>query len=101
MTWPVEETGSVVVDAMLLQHVQPVYPMAERQAGVQGIVIFSFTIGEDGKIASVRVFQSSGSLALNHAALVALQQSAFAPATLDGKPTSGTYLIEYDFRLER
>jgi TonB family protein len=64
--------------------VEPVYPEAARQAGVQGVVILEALVGEDGKVQGTRILRSIPML--DNAAAVAVQQWTFAPTVVQGVP---------------
>lgn len=90
----------VAKDASFLSHVQPSYPDAERNAGVQGDVTVQITVGTDGKVSRAVVTGSSQDDDLDNAALDAAKQETFRPATVDGVPTATDYYLVYTFRLQ-
>ena len=61
----------------------PVYPSAEQQKGVKGQVVVRFLVGKDGGVESIVLARSSGSGALDQAALNAAGGFRFRPG-LDG-----------------
>jgi TonB family protein len=63
-------------------NVEPVYPDAARQAGIDGVVILEALIGEDGKVMDARIMRSIPEL--DEAALAAVRQWAFAPTVVNG-----------------
>lgn len=65
-----------------LKHVAPVYPKAALDKGVQGTVMLEATVGEDGKVRNVKVRKSIP--LLDQAAIDALKQWEYAPATRNG-----------------
>ena len=67
-----------------LVNVDPIYPEAARQAGVQGIVILEVLVGENGKVQDARVLRSIP--ALDAAAVAAARQWQFAPTVVNGAP---------------
>jgi len=72
----------------------PDYPVAAKNAGVEGTVIIEVMLRADGSVLSADVHQSSGSPLLDWAAQRAARRSTFDP----GKGL-GPYLVEYDFKL--
>ena len=64
--------------------VPPVYPEAARQARIEGTVVLQAHVGEDGRVKDTRVVQSIPGL--DGAAIAAVRQWVFKPATSDGKP---------------
>ena len=75
----------------------PVYPSAAKTAHIEGDVIIRTNIDETGKVVGTQVI--SGPLALRQAALNALRQWKYAPATLNGKPTNTELEVTIRFRL--
>ena len=73
-----------VVEATLIQRVDPVYPMQARTARLSGKVTLSATISTDGSIREVAV--TGGSPVLAAAAKTAVRQWRYRPATLNGSP---------------
>ena len=53
------------------------YPERARRTGLEGKVVTSFTLREDGSIVDAKVVKSSGSTVLDEAALKALARSSF------------------------
>ncbi|MCX7890280.1 MAG: energy transducer TonB, partial [Rhodobacteraceae bacterium] len=56
------------------------YPAAERAAGVTGTVVVTMRIATSGRLVSAAVARSSGSAALDAAALAAVRQAAIPAA---------------------
>jgi TonB family protein len=77
---------------------QPEYSEEARLAKLQGPVMVSVTIGEDGKPRDVRVVRPLG-LGLDEAAVAAVSDWQFRPGMKDGKPTVLQATIEVNFRL--
>ncbi|MDE1892587.1 MAG: TonB family protein [Betaproteobacteria bacterium] len=77
----------------------PSYPSSARRNGEQGTVLLSFLINETGQVENSKVLQSSGSSALDNAALNALSQCHFKPATEDGHAVAIRVTIPYVWRL--
>jgi TonB family protein len=61
------------------------YPEQLAQQGARGRAVFWVLVSATGKVADVRVLQSSGSEALDAAAAEAIQQSSYAPARDDDR----------------
>ncbi len=80
----VVEVAQSVSQGMLLHKVQPIYPLLARQAGVQGTVVLSVLIGEDGSVMDLKLI--SGHPMLFGAALNAVKQWRYRPYVLDGVP---------------
>lgn len=80
--WSPEEVDRLPVK---IYHVQPVYPVARLERGVEAVVVLSLTIGADGAVRDVRLHQSSGYRDFDSAALEALRQWRFAPALVGAR----------------
>jgi TonB family protein len=52
-------------------------------------------VSPDGQVTSIKLVQSSGDAAVDQAALDASRSCVFAPATLNGMPVHGSYVLEY------
>ena len=61
------------------------YPAELRDAGVGGRVLVWAFIDEEGRVAQTRIYESSGHAALDSAAMRALRQGHFSPATNRGE----------------
>ncbi len=78
---------------------KPVYPRSSRMNGEEGLVTLALDIDADGRVQDGRIQQSSGSRELDRTTLRALRQCRFNPATVDGKPTAVTGLVEFNWSL--
>jgi periplasmic protein TonB len=58
--------------------VDPAYPAAARRAGEQGTVLVSVMVDPNGHVSAASVIQSSGSMALDDAAIEAVRRWLFA-----------------------
>jgi TonB family protein len=88
-----------ISEPVALERSAPVYPAAAREAGVAGAVVADLVIDELGAVRDV-VMQKSPSDDLSAAAINALEQWRFAPATIDGKPVAVRYVVTVMFRLQ-
>ena len=91
------EVAQSVSQGMLLHKVQPVYPPLARQAGVQGTVVLSVLIGEDGSVLDLKLI--SGHPMLFGAALNAVKQWRYQPYVLDGVPVKVKTQASVNFAL--
>jgi TonB family protein len=79
--------GGVVDYASITCNVRPVYPASARAAGAEGTVTIQAVIGKDGTLLSPRVVNADLiDSALAQAALDAVSQWRYSPATLNGQP---------------
>jgi len=94
------DARDIIVSARFIHRAEPVYPPFDIDRRVEGTVIVLVTIGPDGSASDVRVWQSSGDMSLDRAALQAAQASTFAPPEVNGQPATQTYRIIYTFYLD-
>lgn len=78
----------------------PTYPDLARRRGEQGRVLVRVSVGPDGTPLAVAVGQSSGHTSLDNAALLAVRQWRFVPATQAGRPVPAVAEVPIQFRLE-
>ncbi len=89
---------STLQAAVLVQRVSPVYPSPALQSQVQGEVLVNATIGKDGIPKNLKVLR--GDQRLIAAALAAIGQWRYRPATLAGEPIETQIEITIDFHLK-
>jgi TonB family protein len=89
---------SALQAAVLVQRVSPVYPSAALQSQLQGQVLVNATIGKDGIPRNLTVIR--GDQRLVAAALAAIEQWRYRPATLAGEPIETQIEITVDFHLK-
>ncbi len=77
----------------------PVYPEEARQARVQGVVILQTIIDAAGNVTNIRALKGLPS-GLTEAAVQAVSQWRFKPATLEGKPVRVHYMITVSFSVQ-
>jgi periplasmic protein TonB len=95
---PQPRVGGQVREAQILTQTSPEYPLAARQARVQGSVVVSAVVGADGHIKSVKPL--SGPPLLQNPAAAAVRQWVYKPATLNGIPVESETRIELNFTLQ-
>jgi TonB family protein len=91
--------GGQVREAQIVTQTSPEYPLAARQARVQGSVVISAVVGADGHIKSAKPV--SGPPLLQNPAVAAVKQWVYKPATLNGIPVESETRIELNFTLQR
>ena len=79
-----------------IKDVAPVYPEIARSARIDGTVQLEATVGQDGKVVDARVLQSVPML--DQAALDAVQQWQYQPATQNGKPVPVVMKVNVKFQ---
>jgi len=90
--------GGDVTPAKLISSVGPVYPQMAKNQRVSGDVKVDALIDASGRVTTMRVV--SGPALLHQAAMDALRQWRYQPATLDGKPVSMHLAVTLQFRLQ-
>ena len=76
----------------------PVYTELARRARIQGIVILQAVIDRDGAVISTEVVRGLP-MGLNEAALEAVRQWRYEPATLHGRPVAVAFQLVVKFEL--
>jgi protein TonB len=84
--------------ARLVRGLAPSYPAEARADGVEGDVHLELVVGDDGAVDSARVVRGVGH-GLEQAALTAVRQFRFAPATKDGHAVHVRMAWSMQFRL--
>ena len=90
--------GGDVVTARLISSAPPAYPALARTQHIQGDVRVDALIGANGRVTSMKVI--SGPTLLHQAAMDALRQWKYQPATLDGKPVAMRLTVTIQFHLQ-
>lgn len=83
---------------VLIHKVEPVYPPIARAAHVQGVVILQAVITPGGSVEDVQVLRSDSAL-LDPAAVKAVLQWEYKPATLKGRPLKVYFTVTVRFIL--
>jgi len=87
-----------VKQAKLISSVPPVYPMLAKNQHVSGNVMVDALIDANGRVTTMKIV--SGPTLLQQAAMDALKQWKYQPATLDGKPVAMHLTVTVQFRLQ-
>ncbi len=82
----------------VVKKITPTYPRIYLLAGIEGEVFVHATIDENGKVEKVEVVKATDK-EFGPAAVDAIKQWKFKPATLDGKPIKTEVTIPVKFRL--
>jgi TonB family protein len=92
--------GGDVKAPVRITYVPPVYPELARRARIQGIAIVEAIIDKEGKVVDARVIESPGrAFGFDDAALKAVNQWKFKPATFKGKPVDVYFNLTITFEL--
>jgi protein TonB len=90
--------GGQVKAPDLVHRVEPQYPLAARQARLEGIVVLEATVDTSGRVQSVHVLR--GSAILNGAAIDAVKQWRYSPLVLNDAPTAFILTVTVNFKLQ-
>jgi protein TonB len=90
--------GGDVNSAKLTSKVDPVYPALARNQHVSGDVRIDALIDANGRVTTMKVI--AGPTLLHQAAMDALRQWKYQPATLDGKAVPMHLTVTLQFRLQ-
>lgn len=92
-------SGPCAAPPRALSKINPSYPEKARRARHEGTVVLGITVGKDGATHDIHVVKGLDD-DLNQAAITAVSQWKFEPATYEGNPAAVEMTIEVNFRLE-
>jgi TonB family protein len=75
-----------VVEPVAIHRSAPAYPNRELYRGLEGWVSVSYIVSETGEVKEAMIEDSSGNEGLEDAALAAVREWRYEPATINGKP---------------
>jgi len=101
---PTEPDGPILVggDVKAPERVyspQPNYTEIARKARIQGVVIVQAIIDKEGNVTNIKVLKGLP-MGLEEAAVDAMKQWKFKPATLNGRPVTVYYNLTVNFKLQ-
>lgn len=96
---PATAEADAVVPPELLEFVEATYPEAAQAAGRQAVVLLALTINADGSTTDVEVVEPAGE-GFDEAAVAAVRQFRFRPATQGGQAIPVRIQYRYAFTLE-
>ena len=94
----VNRIGGGVTSPRLIRKVEPSYTEKARNAKLEGNVLLSIEVWEDGKAHNIRVIRSVG-MGLDEKAVEAVSQWIFEPGKKNGQPVKVAAQIQVSFRL--
>ena len=97
-TGPIFVTGDVQ-KPIKISDVQPQYTEIARKARIQGVVILQTIINKEGNITDVKILKGLP-MGLADAAVSAVEQWKYEPATLNGKPVAVYFNLTVNFQLQ-
>lgn len=89
------------VDASRRHNPAPAYPSLSRRRGEEGTVVLELLVLADGRVAHVKVKESSGYPLLDKAALNAVKRWRYTPARRGDQPIEFLYLQPITFELQQ
>ena len=95
---PIFVTGDVQKPEKI-SDVQPQYSEIARKARIQGVVILQTIIDKDGNITDIKILKGLP-MGLSEAAVNAVSQWKYKPATLNGKPVAVYFNLTVNFQLQ-
>jgi TonB family protein len=95
--YPTFPGGSTEFGKFLAANVK--YPKAAREANIQGRVIASFIVEEDGSLSDIKIMRGIGYGADEEAERVLKLSPKWNPGTQDGKPVRTAYSVPINFEL--
>lgn len=95
---PVRVGGNVQA-TRLTRRLSPDYPEDLRTQGIEGTVLLSAVISQEGVPINLKVLQNGGNDEFATAAIDAVQQWVYQPTRLNGMPIDVPTTIEIDFKL--
>jgi TonB family protein len=84
---------------VVLKEVPPTYPPEAMKERIQGLVLLEAIVNTDGVPSDIKALKSPDA-SLGHAAIDALLQWRFRPATLKGKPVRVIVQVEFRFSVK-
>lgn len=75
------------------------YPPSCRRRGEEGLVRLEVEVLADGRVGRITILQRADSPKLDEAAVEAVRQATFTPATVDGRPVAATVIVPVRFEL--
>ncbi len=97
-TGPIFVTGDVQ-KPVKISSPQPQYTEIARKARIQGVVILQTIINKEGNITDVKILKGLP-MGLAEAAVAAVEQWKYQPATLNGKPVAVYFNLTVNFQLQ-
>ena len=91
-------SGKAATEPKLMSSTRPAYPALAKQSSTEGDVVVAADIDANGKVVGAKAI--SGPMYLRQAAVDAVGNWKYEPATLNGRPTSAQVSVKIQFRLK-
>lgn len=95
---PVYRVGGDVLQPKVLKKVEPSYTQEARDARLEGSVLLSIVVSEEGRAEEIKIVRKLGS-GLDEQAVDCVEQWLFQPGTKRGTPVRVFATVEVNFRL--
>ena len=82
-----------------IYRVNPMYPRSKAKKGIEGSVILSFIVNEQGFVTEPQIESSKGGTTFETESLKVLKRWRYAPKFEDGKPVKAETRVRLDFTL--
>jgi protein TonB len=82
-----------------ISRVSPVYPYEARQKTIEGVVMVKFLVDGEGRVTRVAVVEADPPKVFDQAALDAVRQWRFQPASLDGEAVAAWMSVPIRFKM--
>lgn len=92
--------GGNVKPPVLVHQAKPKYPKQAAKAGTEGAVKVYLWVGKDGLPSHIRVVKGLG-MGFDEAAVDAIRQYKFSPATREGEPVPVEMYVEVNFHIRK
>lgn len=88
--------------AMPLYRVEPRYPSRAMKQGLEGYVVMSFTIDQQGRPTDINVIEANPRRVFEREAMQALRKWKYQPKVVDGKSIAQVgQTVRLEFKLEK
>jgi len=95
------EFTPVEIQPEMIYKETPEYPRLAQQAGIEGVVWINALVLRDGTVKEAAVYKSSGTAALDEAAVKAAYKNRFKPAIQNGRPVACWVAYKMEFVIPR
>lgn len=93
--------GDVDERPVRTRKVEPLYPLSARRFGLTGWVRLEYVVTREGSVRDIQVIASHGGRRFEEAAVTAVRQWVYRPATLKGESVTVRGTVRITFKLDR
>jgi len=91
---------AVLIPASAINIIAPEYPRSAQRRGTEGFVKLRFRVLTSGEVDDIEVIESEPATIFNQAAIDAIRQSSFSPATRNGTPEEQFLEQKLNFQIQ-